>query len=170
MDGWEIFFTVLVIVVALLVALYFIGRHMQKKQTQAQKVVDANRQKITAFIIDKKKARVTEANFPKSVYDQMPKRMKFVKVPLVKIKAGPQIVTMLCDEATFKTLPLKKQVTLEISGGYIMGYSTGKKGEKAPEFEKKLTWREKLAQKAQKWQEEANKPVESSSKKDRKKK
>lgn len=158
-DTLAIIFTIVVIVAAVIVALYFIGRHLQKKQTEAAQVIEQNRQKVSAFIIDKKKARLTDANFPQAVYQQMPKRYRFLKVPLVKVKAGPQILTLICDEKAFKTLPLKKQVTLEVAGGYILSYTTGKKGEKAPVYEKKLTWREKLAMRAQKMQEEANKPV-----------
>ena len=68
---------------------------------------------------------------------------------MAKVKVGPQIVTMLCDGNVFKTLPTKRNLKLEISGAYILGYSTAKKGEKKYEPPKKLTWREKLMAKAQ---------------------
>lgn len=156
MDGLGIFFTILAVVAVIVVVMYFAGRHLQKKQNESQAVIDRNRQKISALIIDKKKAKVSEANFPKSVMDQMPKRMRFIKMPLVKIKSGPQIVTMFCDNKVYEALPLKKLVTLEISGGYILGFSTAKKGEKKPEFERKLTFREKLSMKISEWQNKAN--------------
>ena len=159
MDTLGIIFTVVLIIAAILAGMYFLGKYLQKKQNESQQLIDQNRQKITAYIIDKKKAKVTEANFPKSVMEQMPKRLKFFKMPLVKIKSGPQIMTMFCDKKAFEALPVKKQVQLQISGGYILGFSTGKKGEKKPEFEKKLTWREKFANKIQEWQSKANQPV-----------
>lgn len=159
MDPLAIVFTVILVIAAIIAILYFVGRRLQKKQNESQQMIDQNRQKVTAFIIDKKKAKITEANFPKSVMDQVPKRMKLFKLPLVKVKVGPQIVTMIADKPVFEALPLKKQVQLEISGGYILGFSTGKKGEKKPEFQRKLTWREKLSNKVQQWQAEANKPV-----------
>ena len=159
MDTLGIIFTVVLVVAALAAGFYFLGKHLQKKQNESQQIIDQNRQKITAFIIDKKKAKVTEANFPKSVLEQMPRRLRWIKMPLVKLKSGPQIVTMFCDKKVFEALPLKKQVQLEVSGGYILSFSTGKKGEKKPEFERKLTWREKLANKVQEWQNKANQPV-----------
>lgn len=159
MDGLGIFFTILVGVILILVGLYFLGKRLQKKQAESQAIIDQNRQTISALIIDKKKARVKDANFPQTVMDQIPKRMMLLKMPLVKIKAGPQIMTLFCDKKAFEALPLKKQVQLEISGGYILGFSTGKKGEKKPEFERKLTWREKFANKVQEWQNKANQPV-----------
>ena len=79
-----------------------------------------------------------------------------MKVPLVKVKVGPQITTLLCDQKVFEAIPVKKIVRLEVSGGYILGFSTLKKGEKKPEFEKKLTWREKMARKASDLQARAN--------------
>lgn len=159
MDTLAIIFTVVLAIAAIVAILYFVGRRLQKKQNESQQIIEQNRQKITAFIIDKKKAKISEANFPKSVMEQVPRRMKWMKLPLVKLKSGPQIVTMFCDKQVFDALPLKKQVQLEISGGYILGFSTGKKGEKKPEFEKKLTWRQKLANKVQEWQNKANQPV-----------
>lgn len=152
MDALGIFFTIVAAIALVLVILYFVGKRMQKKQSESQAVIDQNRQFINAYIIDKKKAKVSEANFPKSALESMPKRMKFMKMPLVKVKAGPQIVTMFCEKATFDALPLKKNVRLEIAGGYILGFSTQKKGEKKIEFERKLTWREKLNNKINDYQ------------------
>ncbi len=79
--------------------------------------------------------------------DSVPFYLKHRKLPMAKVKVGPQIVTMLCDGTVFKTLPVKRNMKLEISGAYILGYSTAKKGEKKPEPPKKLTWREKLSAK-----------------------
>ncbi|MCF0135779.1 MAG: hypothetical protein HUJ69_05090 [Lachnospiraceae bacterium] len=152
MDGLGIFFTILAVLVVIVVILYFVGKKAGAKQAESQAIIDKNRQTINAFIIDKKKAKVTEANFPQSVIDQMPKRTKLMKLPLVKVKVGPQIVTMICDKPVFEAIPLKKNVRLEVSGGYILGFSTQKKGEKKVEFERKLTWREKLNLKLNDWQ------------------
>ena len=152
MDGLGIFFTVLVIVILILVALYFVGRHLQKKQAESQKIIDQNRQFVSALIIDKKKAKIKDANFPQSVMDQVPKRMLLFKMPLVKIKAGPQIMTLFCDNKVFDALPVKRIVKLEVSGGYILGFSTQKKGEKKIEIQRKLTFREKIYNKLQELQ------------------
>lgn len=147
MDALGIIFTILIVIVLILVVLYFVGKKMQKKQYASQQLIQQNKQIISALIIDKKRTKITEANMPKSVMTEVPKRMRFQKVPLVKIKVGPQIITMFTDKNTFEALPVKKIVKLEVSGGYILGYTTQKKGEKKVEFERKLTWREKLANK-----------------------
>jgi len=161
MDALGITFTVIAIIAVILVVLYFVGKHLSKKQEESQKIIDQNRQKIyDAWIIDKKKAKVTEANFPKAAIDQMPKRLKLFKMPLVKFKTGARIVTFFCDKDVFEALPVNKKVTLEVSGGYILGFTTGKKGEKTPTYEKKLTWRQKLAKKMTEWQQKANEPAD----------
>ena len=147
MDALGIIFTILIIIAVIFAVLYFVGKKMQKKQAASAHMIQQNKQTISALIIDKKRTRITQANMPKSVMNEVPKRMRFQKVPLVKIKVGPQIITMFTDKNTFEALPVKKIVKLEVSGGYILGYTTQKKGEKKVEFERKLTWREKLANK-----------------------
>ena len=153
MDALGIIFTILIVIAIIFAILYFVGKKMQKKQAASAHLIQQNKQIISALIIDKKRTKITEANMPKSVMDEVPKRMRFQKVPLVKIKVGPQIITMFTDKNTFEALPVKKIVKLEVSGGYILGYTTQKKGEKKVEFERKLTWREKLANKIQDMQD-----------------
>ena len=153
MDALGIIFTILIVIAIIFAILYFVGKKMQKKQAANAHLIQQNKQIISALIIDKKRTKITEANMPKSVMDEVPKRMRFQKVPLVKIKVGPQIITMFTDKNTFEALPVKKIVKLEVSGGYILGYTTQKKGEKKVEFERKLTWREKLSNKLQDMQD-----------------
>ncbi len=147
MDALGIIFTIVLVIALIFAVMYFVGKKMQKKQAANAHLIQQNKQIISALIIDKKRTKITQANMPKSVMDEVPKRMRFQKVPLVKIKVGPQIITMFTDKNTFEALPVKKIVKLEVSGGYILGYTTQKKGEKKVEFERKLTWREKLANK-----------------------
>ena len=149
MDPIGVVFTVILVVAVILVGLYFLGRKLQKKSDESQKMIDQNRQMVSAFVIDKKKMKLSEANFPKGSFDKVPFYLKYRKLPMAKVKVGPQIVTMLCDGNVFKTLPSKRNMKLEISGAYILGYSTAKKGEKKYEPPKKLSWREKLMAKAQ---------------------
>ena len=149
MDPIGVVFTVILVVAVILVGLYFLGRKLQKKSDESQKMIDQNRQMVSAFVIDKKKMKLSEANFTKGSFDKVPFYLKYRKLPMAKVKVGPQIVTMLCDGNVFKTLPIKRNMKLEISGAYILGYSTAKKGEKKYEPPKKLSWREKLMAKAQ---------------------
>ena len=108
MDVLGIIFAIVVAIVIIFVILYFVGKKMQKKQAESQHMIDQNRQFVSALIIDKKRIRLKEANMPKSVMEQVPKRMFLMKVPLVKVKIGPQIITLFTDKNTLEALPVKK--------------------------------------------------------------
>ena len=133
MDTLGIIFTVVIIVILVLVGLYFLGRKLQKKQVASQEMIEQNRQQVSALIIDKKKMKITDSTLPKAAVNQVPFYLKMRKMPMVKVKIGPQIATLLCDGKVFKYLPVKKMVKIEIAGAYILGYSTAKKGDRKPE-------------------------------------
>lgn len=143
MSPLEIVLLVLGIVVAILVVLYFVGRKLQKKQDEANAAMEQQKQTVNAFIIDKKKMKLKDANFPAAAMKQVPWYMKNSKMPMAKVKIGPQIITMICDPAVFKTLPTKKSLNITIAGAYITAYSTGKKGDKKAAPAKPLTGKEK---------------------------
>lgn len=118
--GWIIFIVVLVISIAILVALYFVGKKMQKKQAEQEALMEQNKQSVSMLVIDKKRMKLKEAGLPQSVYDQMPKRMNLAKFPVVKAKIGPQIISLISDEKIFDSIPVKKEVKASISGIYIL--------------------------------------------------
>lgn len=126
MTWYEILFIVLAAVIAILVILYFIGRRLQKKQDEAAVAMEQQKVSVNAFIIDKKKMKMKDANFPAAAMKQVPWYLKNSKMPMAKVKVGPQITTMICDPSIFKTLPTKKSVNITIAGAYITAYSTGK--------------------------------------------
>ena len=53
------------------------------------------------------------------VYEQTPKYMRWMKVPVVKAKIGPKVMTLMADNSVFETLPVKKEVKVVVSGIYI---------------------------------------------------
>lgn len=108
-----------VLLIAVIV-LFFVGKKLDKKQAEQQKLLDANRQSVSMLIIDKKKVRFKDAGFPQSVVDQAPKMSKLMKVPVVKAKVGPQILTLIADEKIFDSIPVKKEVKAVVSGMYIV--------------------------------------------------
>ena len=71
------------------------------------------------LVIDKKKMKIKEANLPKIVYEQTPKYMRWAKVPVVKAKIGPKVMTLMADERVFQALPVKTEAKVVISGIYI---------------------------------------------------
>ena len=133
------------------VVLFFVGKKLDKKQKEQQDLLDQNRQTVSMLIIDKKKVRFKDAGFPQSVVDQAPKMSKFMKVPVVKAKIGPQIVTMISDEKIFDTIPVKKEVKAVISGMYIISVKTAHGKQEMPAPKKKSAFKrtvEKLQEKA----------------------
>ena len=117
------FTIVLLIILAVLlvavVVLYFLGKKAQKKQDQQQAQIDAMKQTVSMLIIDKKRMKLKEAGLPQAVLDQTPKLLRGSKLPIVKAKVGPQIMSLICDEKIFDSVPVKKEVKAVVSGIYI---------------------------------------------------
>ena len=80
---------------------------------------DAAKQVVTLMAIDKKKLKLKEAGLPAIVYEQTPWYARRAKIPVVKAKIGPRIMTMIADEKVFLQLPLKTEAKVVISGMYI---------------------------------------------------
>lgn len=121
MPGWLIpVIIVLVVLIVAFVALYFYGKKAQKKQAQQQEMMEANKQSVSMLIIDKRKMRITESGLPQMVIDQTPKLMRRSRLPIVKAKVGPQIMSLVCDEKIFDNVPIKKEVKAVVSGIYIL--------------------------------------------------
>ena len=113
---------VIVIVLAIIIAvLYFLGKKAQKKQAEQQELLDANKQTVSMLIIDKKRMKLKDAGLPQMVIDQTPKMMRGSKLPIIKAKVGPQIVSLICDEKIFDSVPVKKEVKAVVSGIYVLG-------------------------------------------------
>ena len=45
--------------------------------------------------------------------------MRWAKLPVVKAKIGPRMMTMIADERVFEILPVKVEAKVVISGIYI---------------------------------------------------
>ena len=121
MNTWQIvLLVILVILIIAVVVLYFLGRKAQKKQAQQQQQIDAMKQTVSMLIIDKKRMKLKDAGLPKVVLENTPKYLRGSKVPIVKAKIGPKIMSLMCDEKIFPVLPVKKELKVMISGIYIM--------------------------------------------------
>jgi hypothetical protein len=115
---------VLVVFIAIMVVLYIVGNKMQKKQLDQKEQINAAAQPMSMFIIDKKIMPVRDAKLPKAVMDQLPKRYQKAKVPIVKAKVGPQVATLICDDAIFEDVPKHGEVKAMVSGIYLVGVKT----------------------------------------------
>lgn len=81
--------------------------------------MDAMAQTVNMLIIDKKKMKLKEANLPSAVLENTPKYLRRTKVPVVKAKVGPRVMTLMCDAKIFDLIPIKKEVKATVSGIYI---------------------------------------------------
>ena len=105
----NILLVILIIAAVILAILYFLGNKLQKRQLEQQQMLDAAAQTVSLLVIDKKKLKLTQAGLPKMVVDQTPKYMRWTKVPVVKAKIGPKIVTLIADARVFECLPVKTE-------------------------------------------------------------
>jgi uncharacterized protein YneF (UPF0154 family) len=119
------FFIVLIIILAVvvgaLIALYFVGKKMQKKQEANQASIDAAAQTMNFFIIDMKRMKLSEAGLPKIVTEQTPKYLRRAKLPILKVKVGPRVMSLICDAKVFETLAPKQEVKATVRGIYVTG-------------------------------------------------
>ncbi len=122
MKTWQIVLIVVaVVLIALIAVLYFLGKKAQKKQSEQQEMLEANKQTVSMLIIDKKRMKLRDSGLPQMVIDQTPKAMRGSKLPIIKAKVGPQILSLICDEKIFDSVPVKKEVKAVVSGIYVIG-------------------------------------------------
>lgn len=118
--GWIVLLVILVIMAVALIVLSIWGRKQQKKSEDAQRQLQEAAQPMTLLVIDKKRMKIGDANLPKVVIDNVPKMMRRSKVPIVKAKVGPRIMTFMCDEKVFDMVPVKQEVKAMVGGIYIL--------------------------------------------------
>ncbi|MBR3041069.1 MAG: hypothetical protein IKH94_00125 [Eubacterium sp.] len=159
--GAIIIIVVTVVLIGLLVALYFWGNKLQEKQLEQREQINAASQPATLFIIDKKIMPMKDANLPKNVMEQAPKRYRKAKLPIVKAKIGPQIMTLICDESIYDDVPQHGEVKAMLSGIYITSVRTLHKGTKKLQMQeaenapkRKKSFREKLMKKQSDYQKQ----------------
>ena len=116
---WKILLVILIILIIALVALYFFGRRLEKRQIENQAQLDAMAQTVSMLIIDKKKLPVKKSGLPQMVIDQTPWYLRRSKMPIVKAKVGPKIMTLVADANIYDLLPVKREVKVVVSGIYI---------------------------------------------------
>ena len=117
-----------------------------------------------------------DAKLPKAVMDQAPKRYQKAKIPVVKAKVGPQVMTLICDDSIYDDVPKHGEVKAMVSGIYIvsvraMHKQTRKQTEEAASTRKK-TFREKMLGKQADYQKQldqelANKKAKEEAKKNK---
>ena len=120
LTAWDISFIVFAVVALIGLGIFLLNRWASKRMVEHNSLVERTKQTVSIYVIDKKKERMQNANFPKAVQEQVPKWNKLMKMPLVKAKIGPQIITLMCDKQVFDALPVKKTVKVDLAGIYIV--------------------------------------------------
>ena len=137
---------ILAVLIIAVVALYFLGKKAQKRQAEQQQQIDAMKQTVSMLIIDKKRMKLKDSGLPQAVIEQAPKLMRSSKLPIVKAKVGPQVMSLVCEEKIFDSVPVKKEVKATVSGLYITGVR-GLRGPLEKPVKKKKGFRAKLQEK-----------------------
>lgn len=134
--GSIVLLCILAVLIVAVAVLYFLGKKAQKKQSEQQAQIEANKQTVSMLIIDKKRMPLKDSGLPQFVIDQTPKYLRRSKLPIVKAKVGPQVMSLVCDEKIFDSVPVRKEVKAMVSGIYIVGVK-GLHGKPAPAPQKK---------------------------------
>ena len=111
---------ILAVLIVVLVVLYFQGKKLQKRQEESQAQMEATKQTVQIFVIDKKMLPLKQSGLPQVVIDQTPKLMRRSKMPIVKARVQGRIMTLVADQKVYPLIPVSKEVKATISGIYIM--------------------------------------------------
>ena len=111
---------ILAVLVAGLIFLYFWGKRLQKKQEESQAQMEAAKQTVQIFVIDKKMLPLKQSGLPQIVIDQTPKLMRRSRMPIVKARVQGKIMTLVADQKVFPLIPVGKSDKASLSGIYIM--------------------------------------------------
>lgn len=139
----KILLIVIAILAVLLIALFIIGRKAEKKSAEQREMMESQSQSMSFYVIDKKKVKLSEAGFPKIVLEQTPKYLRRTKMPVLKVKVGPRVMSLMCDPKIFDSILPKQEVKAQVSGIYV----TSAKRIRGPLPEPKKTKKELKAEK-----------------------
>lgn len=160
MPWWLIMIIVIVVALAIMFVLYRVGDKLQKKQSAQREQMAEAAQPMNMLIIDKKMLPMKDAGLPKMVMEQTPKRYQKAKLPIAKVKVGPQILNMICDDAIFDELPTRGEVKAMVSGIYIISVKSVRGKKVAQEEEtgkkKKGNWRTRMRKRQVEMQKQLN--------------
>ncbi len=136
---------ILIILIGVVVALYFIGKKLQKQQEEQNERVQATKQPVVIMAVDKKRLKLKESGLPEEVIAQTPWYARRSKVPIVKAKVGSRFMNLIADDKVFDLIPLNQQVKAMVSGIYIVEVK-GMRGKKltSDSTVKKSWWRKQM--------------------------
>ncbi len=138
MNPWIITLIILAVGGVVIFFLYRKGSKLQAEQDEQKQKLQASAQKVTMLVIDKKRLPFKDSGLPQIVIDQSPKRARRVKVPVVKAKVGPKIMSLIADEDVYDQIPVNASIQAMVSGIYITSVNNFRKAPVEKEEKKGL--------------------------------
>ena len=138
MNPWIITLIILAVGGVVIFFLYRKGSKLQAEQDEQKQKLQASAQKVTMLVIDKKRLPFKDSGLPQIVIDQSPKRARRVKVPVVKAKVGPKIMSLIADEDVYDQIPVNASIHAMVSGIYITSVNNFRKAPVEKEEKKGL--------------------------------
>lgn len=117
--GLLVFIISIAVLVLILIGLFILNKRTEKKNKASKEALEAAAQTMSFYVIDKKKMRIKDAGLPKIVYEQTPKYLRRSKVPILKVKVGAKVMSLMCDEKIFPQILPKQEVKASVSGIYV---------------------------------------------------
>ena len=93
---------ILVVLIGVLIALYFIGRRLQKQQEEQNVRIQANKQPVVIMAVDKKRLKLKESGLPEEVISSTPWYARRSKVPTSSKSRA------CADRSSFPTIPSRR--------------------------------------------------------------
>ena len=121
---------VIVLLIAALVALSIYGKKLQDRQEDSQRQLQEAAQSAKLLVIDKKKMKFKDSGLPPMVLEQVPKYMRGRKVPIVKAKIGPRIMSLICEDKIFDVKGLHNNLEHAPKGKKKLGERMRERAEK----------------------------------------
>lgn len=108
--------------IAVVIFYFTKGKKLRKQREDNETFMQEHKQTVDLYIVDKKNLSIAESGLPKAVLDTVSKRQMKKKMPIVKAKYGPNILTLVADRDVFKNLPVKSNVRGVVSGIYLTDF------------------------------------------------
>ena len=71
----DILFLIAIILGVILILLYFLNQWATRKYVAQQELIESSKITTDIFVLHKKKMRLKDANFPKAISNQIPKKL-----------------------------------------------------------------------------------------------
>ncbi len=122
----KLFLTVILPIIVLAAILgggwYFTRKELIAQQAEQARMVKQYKQTVAVFVLDNQMGKITDGKFPKEVIAEVPKYLRWRKMPVLRVKAGPQVITLTFDKKVYERLPVNKNIKADIAGIYLAGF------------------------------------------------